>query len=111
MKDPTLFGEMDEPEEPMMARRLPFQAHSETSRQAAEQAEKPAGRQRVLVLRALHDAGSEGLTDEQIQERTGLSPNSARPRRVELVQAGMVFDSAVRRETRSGTKAVVWRVR
>jgi predicted ArsR family transcriptional regulator len=49
-----------------------------------------------------------GLTDEEIQTALGLNPSTERPRRVELVERGMVEDSGARRMTRSGRSAVVW---
>lgn len=47
------------------------------------------------------------LTDEEITELTGLPGNSVRPRRGELVKAGMVVPSDFK-ITRSGRKAVSW---
>jgi hypothetical protein len=48
------------------------------------------------------------MTDEEITTRTGLAPNSVRPRRVELVARGLVKDSGMRRPTVSGRQATVW---
>lgn len=53
-------------------------------------------------------AGDDGLTDEQIQDLLALNPSTERPRRVELVERGVVEDSERRRPTRSGRSAVVW---
>jgi transcription initiation factor IIE alpha subunit len=47
------------------------------------------------------------LTDEEIGELTGLNGNSVRPRRGELVSAGLVVPSGFK-VTRSGRKAVSW---
>lgn len=88
---------------------LPFQSHSDTSLQAAIDyaAKAPNARQRV---HSLLERVSEGLTDEEIQGYLNMSANTERPRRIELYQEGLVIDSGVRRSTRSGADAVVWKV-
>lgn len=50
---------------------------------------------------------NEPLTDEEIWERTGMNPNSERPRRGELVHYGLVVPSELKK-TRSGKMAVSW---
>jgi len=50
----------------------------------------------------------DGLTDEELIEKSGVNPNTMRPRRVELYAMGKIKDSGVRRQTRSGSEAVVW---
>lgn len=84
-----------------------FVATSRTSRAAAVAAEPSAGSQRARVLDALR-AHPAGLTDHELQERLGLNPSTQRPRRIELVRAGLVVDSGEERETPSGRRAVVW---
>ena len=86
----------------------PYQPHSATSKAAAAGIEPKAGTLRAGVLAALRGAGAGGGTDEQIQHWLGLDPSTARPRRVELVQAGLVRDSGQTRLTRSGRQATVW---
>lgn len=88
---------------------LPFVSGSPTSADAAEAALPRAGTARRAVLCAIHAAGLSGLTDEQIQERLALTmgPNTQRPRRVELLRAGLIVGYGTRR-TRSGAEAVVW---
>jgi len=49
-----------------------------------------------------------GLTDEEGIDRTGLSPSTYRPRRVELWRANLAADSGRTRRVRSGKRAVVW---
>ena len=56
------------------------------------------------------------MTDEEIwdrgaRRRPDMSQRGARFRRYELCKMGLVEDSGDRRETRSGMKATVWRVR
>jgi hypothetical protein len=52
--------------------------------------------------------GTDGLTDEEMQAKTGMNPSTQRPRRCELVEMGKVRDSGSTRRTKSGRKAVVW---
>jgi len=86
----------------------PAQAHSDTSRDAAEAVRPDANRLRSVVYAAIRGAGPDGLTDEEGIGRTGLSPSTYRPRRVELVAGGMVRESGRTRKTASGRKAAVW---
>lgn len=78
----------------------------DTSRAAAVRALPKSGSARTKVYETILTSG--GLTDEQIVVLTGLSPNSARPRRKELQEAGLIFDSGQRRNTATGSKAIVW---
>ena len=86
----------------------PYQPHSATSKAAAAGIEPKAGTLRALVLNWLRARGSYGATDEEIAYQYDLNPSTARPRRVELVQAGLVRDSGQTRPTRSGRQATVW---
>lgn len=49
-----------------------------------------------------------GLTDEEISERTGIPGNTVRPRRGELLRQDLIYASTVPRYTRSGHLAKVW---
>jgi hypothetical protein len=81
------------------------------SRSAALLAEPHTGTNRRAVLDAVaavaRDVRTVGLTDVEIQRATGLSPNSARPRRVELVNGGWLADSGRTRE-HYGREHTVW---
>jgi hypothetical protein len=66
----------------------PYQAHSATSREAAVSMIPQAGTLRRDVYEFLRCNGP--ATDEEIIASLGLSPNTARPRRVELMDAGLV---------------------
>lgn len=81
---------------------------SDTSRMAAEAMKPTAGRLRQRVYERLVLAGYDGMTDCELQEALAMNPSTQRPRRVELVNAGLVRDSGVRRNTASGRKAIVW---
>lgn len=87
---------------------LPFQSHSTTSREAAESAQGSAGSQRREVWSFLVGRGKNGATDEEIQNMLDLNPNTERPRRIELVNSGLVRDSGATRLTQSRRNAVVW---
>lgn len=84
---------------------------SRTSKAAAVAAEPRSGTNRRAVLDAVtavaRDPRTVGLTDVEIQRATGLNPNSARPRRVELVEGGWLMDSGVTRE-HFGREHIVW---
>lgn len=82
----------------------PYQAHSQTSQQAARQIADKAPSLRQRVLDALTACP---MTDEQIANHLGLNPSTARPRRIELVQRGLVEEVGVT-ITASGRKAVIW---
>jgi hypothetical protein len=65
----------------------------------------------ALVLRALQrfPAGM-GATDQELQRLCRLSGDTERPRRVRLVELGLVEDSGQTRRGASGRKATVWTV-
>jgi hypothetical protein len=85
--------------------------HPETSREAAASVAPRLGALHGKVLAFLRERGPEGATDMQIDDRfRHLSP-TMRPRRVELVRAGLVADSGhIVRNTR-GRSAKVWVLR
>jgi len=51
-----------------------------------------------------------GVTDEQIAEGAGMNPSAARPRRRELVEAGLVRKVDMDGRTRAGRRAARWAV-
>lgn len=83
----------------------PHRKRSVTSRAAAASVAMKAPSQRERVLQVLK---CEALTDEQIAERLGMRPNTARPRRIELVRCGEVVEIG-RAMTSSGRYASVWK--
>jgi DNA-binding NarL/FixJ family response regulator len=60
------------------------------------------------LQRRVLDAIGDGASDEEIVLRSHLRANTVRPRRVELVKAGLVRDSGQRRAGSSGRSAIVW---
>jgi predicted ArsR family transcriptional regulator len=84
----------------------PAQRHSPTSVAAAKgQTKEKRGTQRAKILELLSACGP--LTDEEIGERLGLSGDSVRPRRVSLVEDGLVVQAG-EGTTRGGKRAVKW---
>lgn len=102
MTGPTLFDHpIDRPHT------LTRNDHRDTSHQAAAKILGRTGSKRRQVFELIAEY-SHGLTDEQIQTKLRMNPSTQRPRRVELVDAGLIEDSGHRRTTTSGTKAAVW---
>ncbi|TPV94878.1 MAG: helix-turn-helix transcriptional regulator [Myxococcales bacterium FL481] len=82
-------------------------SHPETSHAAARRAKPGSGSARMRVLRCI--AQTDGLTDQEIQQRLGMRESTQRPRRVELAEAGLIETHGTRK-TESGRSAQVWRV-
>ncbi len=78
------------------------------SREAAEAAKPNYGLSCRRILKAMHQAGELGLTDEEGQDLLHMTGNSYRPARVGLVKLGYTAKSGGFRLTRSGRKANVW---
>lgn len=85
----------------------PFVRASETSRAAATAIKPVTPTLRALVFEAIRAKPS---TDEEVQEKLAMSPNTQRPRRIELAKAGLIVKSGLR-QTRSKRWADVWAVR
>lgn len=86
----------------------------ETSGGAARANAPRSGTQRARVLDAIDRCelvGSypDGITDQELEYLLDVPRPSPGNRRGELVKAGLVEDSGVRRSTTSGNPAVVWR--
>jgi hypothetical protein len=92
----------------LLASPPPYQRHSPTSKAAADSM-RPfiVNTQHQAILDALTAYGP--LTDEELQEATNLSPNSERPRRVELWRAGKLVQRG-QGVTRAGRAAARWDV-
>lgn len=87
------------------------QGGHDTSATALALVAPKAGTQRNLVLNVLaeYPVHGVGCTDVELVRMSGLSANSVRPRRVELVDAGWLEDSGIRRD-HNGRPHVVWRL-
>jgi len=60
------------------------------------------------VLEWLRLVGSYGGTDDEMQVALDMSPNTQRPRRIELLEAGLIRSTGTYRKTRTGRRAAVW---
>ena len=87
---------------------LPFVSSSTTSMEAAQSVEDGVPTDLHRVFMAILGAPI-GLTDEEAQDCLKMNPSTERPRRVHLVQMGVVADAGITRKTRSGRAATVWR--
>jgi DNA-binding transcriptional ArsR family regulator len=83
----------------------------DTSHAAARDAKVLAGPNRRLAYEALCRAGERGLTDFELAAITGVAQTSIGVRRKELVRAGYVEATPLRRPAPSGSMAIVWRVK
>ena len=86
----------------------PYAPGSATSQAAAAAIAGDAKIIRQRVLRFVKSRREHGATDFEIAETLGISSDTARPRRVELRDAGLIVDSGRTRPTRSGHPATVW---
>ena len=76
---------------------------------ATKEAEMGLNSLQWLVLQFIRDAGWYGVTDQEIQEGLRMNPSTERPRRVELVNLGLVVPSFRHRFTKKGSRARVWK--
>jgi hypothetical protein len=77
-----------------------------TSRAAARGITVKAGTQRGRIMLAIHNHG--GLTDYEIHDTTDIKPDTLRPRRVELVDAGLVLPAGDRKRQHGGQDWTIW---
>lgn len=84
----------------------PWQRHSSTSRDAA----LSVYHQRGPMAQKVYDTirSHQPVTDERIADLTGMNPSTVRPRRVELLKAGLIRKAALKGRTRSGRAADQW---
>jgi len=87
--------------------RPPLSNGTATSDAAAEAIKPSAATLRALVLAAVRNSGSTGVTRQEIEKRTQLEGNTVRPRCMELLKAGSIVETSRTRETESGRQAVV----
>jgi len=83
---------------------LPPYEDTITSILAAESMVGHTARLRDRVLEALRQ---QPMTDEHIAEHLSLTPNTARPRRIELTRDGLVRQVG-EAKTKSGRRAILW---
>lgn len=91
--------------------KVPAQTHSVTSMEAAEAIRPKVNALQQRVLSYLGFRGSLGATDEEMQDALSMNPSTQRPRRIELLNKGLIEGpEGVVRKTSSGRNAQVWRV-
>jgi hypothetical protein len=78
----------------------------QTSVDAALKVKPKTGKKRARVHAYLMGRPA---TDEEIETALNMSGNTVRPTRGTLVKDGHVIDSGIRRLTRAGNEAIVWR--
>jgi len=86
---------------------LPYQDHSETSKQAAEK-KTDAKAERIIISQMIINQGIHGLTNDEISERKGKNSSFYSPRLIELERAGNIVKLKQTRLTRSNRKANIY---
>lgn len=85
---------------------LPYQPHSPTSRAASGLAKLKAGTQRWKVYQYILSRGSDGAADfegiRDMKAELPTSENAYRPRRIELLDAGLIKFAGFTRTSPSG---------
>lgn len=96
----SIFAENKPP-----VRSRPYQRQDTSVEAAGAMSNARAESIRLEVLARLRQ---EPRTDQELAQILGIHENTIRPRRVELVDKGMVRDSGERRLTKARRKAIVW---
>lgn len=86
----------------------PGHRNVDTSIAAAIELEPKLGRLQKMALSVVREAGSNGLTSDEIAELLGTERWSFRPRISELRRQGLIRDSGQRRLNSTGRIAIVW---
>lgn len=60
------------------------------------------------VFRAIAEAGTRGLTTNELSEHLRIDRGSIQPRTSELRAKGRIRDSRLRRQNANGKRAIVW---
>lgn len=64
----------------------------------------------AAILKWLTERAGYGATDDEIKDFFGFDGDYERPRRWSLVKQGLIQKTALRRMTKDGNPAVVWKV-
>lgn len=107
MNQPSLFPTPPSQLSTTPAVRLVRRTDPDTSRLAADAASRRSPSQRSRVWTTLLELGE--ATDYELSIACQILRTSAAKRRQELVDAGLVEDSGRRRDTDTGSSAIVWR--
>lgn len=79
-----------------------------TSHAAARELKPDTGRLRLAVFEYIKGCGDRGCIDEDGERETGIKHQTYTPRRLELVERGLVMDSGERRRNSGGRSCAVW---
>lgn len=80
----------------------------DTSAAAAESIAAGLGYLQAKVLIAIAEAGSRGMTTNELADQLRIDRGTVQPRTSELRAKGKIRDSRQRRVNRNGKKAIVW---
>lgn len=86
----------------------PGHRNVDTSIAAAASLAPKLGRLQKMALAAVRDAGSNGLTSDELAALLGTERWSFRARISELRRQGLIRDSGKRRSNTTGRMAIVW---
>jgi hypothetical protein len=81
----------------------------DTEREAALAAYETSAATRARVYRFIRDRGEAGACDHEVEAALGLRVQTVTPRRLELVELGLVVKTDGRRLTPRGRSAIVWK--
>ena len=80
----------------------------DTSVEAADAIASQLGRLQKTVLAAVVNAGSRGITTNELADRLKIDRGSVQPRTSELRRLGLIRDAGARRANANGKRAIVW---
>ncbi len=86
----------------------PGHRNVETSVAAADAIAPKLGRLQRMAKTTVRDAGTHGLTADELAARLEIDRWSIQPRTTELKRKGLVRDSGQRRPNSTGKMAIVW---
>ena len=86
----------------------PGHRNVETSVAAADALAPKLGRLQQMAKSAICDAGTQGLTADELAARLDMDRWSIQPRTSELKRKGLILDSGQRRPNVTGKLAIVW---
>lgn len=87
---------------------MPGHRNVETSIAAADALAPKLGRLQRMTQAAIRDAGTHGLTADELAARLEMDRWSIQPRTSELKRKGLIRDGGQRRPNASGKLAIVW---
>jgi DNA-binding MarR family transcriptional regulator len=88
----------------------PGHRNVDTSIAAAEALTPKLGRLQRMALEAIGEAGTHGLTADELAARLQCDRWTIQPRTSELRRKGLIEDSGQRRPNSTGKLAIVWAV-